>query len=107
MAGDPRVGVEERYQGVSSRSRFKRPFGNAQSIILMVWTQLKQRRIAERKYAIANGLMADPDVPRSLEDAITLRGTCEDFCPEFERVTRIVQKDVWGPEMVSLHGTPT
>jgi hypothetical protein len=56
--------------------------------------------VTERRNAIANGFMADPDVPRSLEDAITTIGTCEDSCPEYERVTRIVQKDVNGPEMV-------
>jgi hypothetical protein len=45
--------------------------------------------------------MADPDVPRALADAITLVGTCQDMCPEYERVTRMVQNDVWNAEMVS------
>jgi hypothetical protein len=44
--------------------------------------------------------MADPDVPRALADAITLVGTCQDMCPEYERVTRMVQNDVWNAEMV-------
>ena len=37
-----------------------------------------------------------------LADAITLVGTCQDMCPEFERVKRIVEKDVWREE-----GDPT
>jgi nuclear mRNA export protein SAC3 len=44
--------------------------------------------------------MEDPDVPRALTEAITLVGTCQDMCPEFERVTRIAQSDVWRPEYV-------
>ena len=33
-----------------------------------------------------------------LSEAITLVGTCPDMCPEFERVRRIVEKDVWYEE---------
>jgi nuclear mRNA export protein SAC3 len=44
--------------------------------------------------------MSDPDVPVTLDQAIKLVGTCQDMCPEFERVSRMVQKDVWGQEMV-------
>ena len=44
--------------------------------------------------------MSDPDVPIPLSEAISLVGTCDDMCPEYERVTRIAQKDVSGPEMV-------
>ena len=39
--------------------------------------------------------MPDPNVPRNLADAITLVGTCQDMCPEYERVRRVVQRDVW------------
>lgn len=45
--------------------------------------------------------MADPDVPRDLSEAITLVGTCQEMCPEYERVTRIVQNDVRNAECVS------
>ena len=44
--------------------------------------------------------MADPDHPRSLDDAITVVGICQDMCPEFERVERMVERTVQGPEMV-------
>ncbi|KAK4992055.1 actin cytoskeleton and mitosis protein [Elasticomyces elasticus] len=59
---------------------------------------LKRQREIERQDAIANGFLADPDKPRTLADAITPVGTCPDMCPEFERVERIVQKDIWSPE---------
>jgi hypothetical protein len=49
--------------------------------------------------------MADPDVPRQLSEAITLVGTCQDMCPEYERVTRMVQNDVWRAEYVSYTWT--
>jgi hypothetical protein len=42
--------------------------------------------------------MQDPDKPRSLDEAITLVGECADMCPEYERVQRIVQNDVWTQE---------
>jgi hypothetical protein len=32
--------------------------------------------------------MDDPVVPKRLEDAITMVGTCMDMCPRFERYTR-------------------
>lgn len=59
---------------------------------------LKNRRNDERATAIANGSFADPDRPRSLADAITPVGTCRDKCPEFERLERITQNDVWEAE---------
>ncbi|KAF2404488.1 hypothetical protein EJ06DRAFT_206631 [Trichodelitschia bisporula] len=62
------------------------------------WAQLTRNRDKERMDAIANGFLADPAQPRKLEDAITPVGTCEDMCPEFERVQRIVQNDVWRQE---------
>ncbi|MCJ1393022.1 hypothetical protein MMC18_005894 [Xylographa bjoerkii] len=43
----------------------------------------------ERKDAIRNGLLSDPDKPTSLANAITPVGTCQDMCPEYERVQRI------------------
>ncbi|GME29008.1 SAC3/GANP/Nin1/mts3/eIF-3 p25 [Neofusicoccum parvum] len=56
---------------------------------------LKSNRTLERKHAIAHGLIQDPDKPRRLEDAITIVGTCPDMCAEYERVERVVQKDIW------------
>lgn len=45
-------------------------------------------REAERTRAIREGKMDDPMVPKRLEDAITIVGTCPDMCPEFERYRR-------------------
>ena len=53
--------------------------------------QLKKKREVERREAIKAGFLADPNKPTSLANAITPVGTCQDMCPEFERVERIVQ----------------
>ncbi|KAJ5099536.1 hypothetical protein N7532_006537 [Penicillium argentinense] len=58
------------------------------------YEQLKLDRDRQRKQAIKDGHMADPNQPTSLKQAITPVGTCEDMCPEFEMVQRIVQKMV-------------
>ncbi|KAF2763765.1 hypothetical protein EJ03DRAFT_242525, partial [Teratosphaeria nubilosa] len=64
---------------------------------------LEKARQNERKHAIREGLVADPDKPRSLADAITPVGTCQDMCAEFERVQRVVQADVWKEEADPNH----
>ena len=51
-------------------------------------TQLVKQREAERKRAIAEGKMDDPLVPKRLDEAITMVGTCMDMCPRFERYRR-------------------
>lgn len=66
--------------------------------------QLKKSRERERKDAIKNGFLADPDKPTSLANAITPVGTCQDMCPQFERVERIVQNLVDGSERVGGTG---
>ncbi|KAI0764227.1 SAC3/GANP/Nin1/mts3/eIF-3 p25 family-domain-containing protein [Trametes elegans] len=48
---------------------------------------VKQREI-ERKRAISEGKMDDPLVPKRLDEAITMVGTCMDMCPRFERYRR-------------------
>ena len=50
--------------------------------------KLVRHREVERKKAIAEGKMDDPLVPKRLEDAITMVGTCMDMCPRFERYRR-------------------
>ncbi|KAK1032136.1 actin cytoskeleton and mitosis protein, partial [Friedmanniomyces endolithicus] len=54
---------------------------------------LTKARARERAGAILQGLIADPDKPRSLAEAITPVGTCQDMCAEFERVQRAAQND--------------
>ena len=56
----------------------------------------------ERRDAIRMGVLSDPEKPTSLKDAITPVGTCQDMCPEFERVERIVQKMTDGCEKVGV-----
>lgn len=63
--------------------------------------QLKKNREKERAHAIANNLVDDTNKQRRLEDAITFTGTCQDMCPAFERIERIVQKAVDGCEKVT------
>ncbi|KAG1824658.1 SAC3/GANP/Nin1/mts3/eIF-3 p25 family-domain-containing protein [Suillus subaureus] len=52
------------------------------------WKELVKVREVERKTAIAEGKMDDPNVAKRLEDAITMVGTCMDMCPRFERYRR-------------------
>ena len=63
--------------------------------------QLEQSRIQERKQAIAQGLIADPNKPTSLENAIEFVGTCTEMCPLFEREEREFKKNVHPLEQVS------
>ncbi|KAJ9121664.1 hypothetical protein QFC22_002284 [Naganishia vaughanmartiniae] len=61
-----------------------------------VWDRriLEQYRLQERKLAIAQGLIADPNKPTSLEDAIEFVGQCTEMCPLFEREEREYKKNV-------------
>ncbi|KAJ1909689.1 actin cytoskeleton and mitosis protein [Tieghemiomyces parasiticus] len=58
------------------------------------YLELKPARARERERCVALGLIPDPNVPRSLDDAITLIGTCQDMCPLFEREEREYQNNV-------------
>lgn len=42
----------------------------------------------------------NPEEQMNLKDAVDLRGICQDMCPEYERVRRIVEKDLKVPENV-------
>ncbi|OCH89508.1 hypothetical protein OBBRIDRAFT_756454 [Obba rivulosa] len=53
-----------------------------------LYHELVKAREVERKKAIAEGKMADPNVPRRLDEAITMVGTCMDMCPRIERYRR-------------------
>ncbi|KAG0637528.1 hypothetical protein HOY80DRAFT_1083561 [Tuber brumale] len=61
---------------------------------MALFERMKKDRVRERRDAIANGTIDDPDVPKRLEDALDFVGTCMDMCPEFERVERSVQHSV-------------
>jgi nuclear mRNA export protein SAC3 len=62
------------------------------------WQTSKVYRGNVRTALIRAGLLDDPDKPKKLSEAIDFKGTCEDMCPEFEKITRIMEHDVQGPE---------
>ena len=62
--------------------------------------KLVKARVNERKRAIAEGKMDDPLVPKRLEDAITIVGTCLDMCPRFERYRRERENNLFEWESV-------
>ncbi|KAG2155297.1 SAC3/GANP/Nin1/mts3/eIF-3 p25 family-domain-containing protein [Suillus bovinus] len=64
------------------------------------WKELVKTREVERKTAIAEGKMDDPNVPKRLEDAITMVGTCMDMCPRFERYRRERENNLFEWEIV-------
>ncbi|TIA92737.1 hypothetical protein E3P99_00468 [Wallemia hederae] len=69
---------------------------------------LRAEREVERLAAIRDGLIPDPTQGMSLSDAITLRGTCESMCPEFERVEREYQLSLDKYEAITdEQGKPT
>ncbi|KAM5541518.1 hypothetical protein V8D89_004708 [Ganoderma adspersum] len=78
------------------------------------YRELVRQREVERKKAIAEGKMDDPLVPKRLEDAITMVGTCMDMCPRFERYRRerennldkweLVWRSSWSTSELKLPG---
>ncbi|KAF1966468.1 hypothetical protein BU23DRAFT_560167 [Bimuria novae-zelandiae CBS 107.79] len=58
---------------------------------------LKHAQQYKKKEQIAAGQL-DPDGRMNLNQSVAKYGLCTDLCPELERVRRIVQKDVAGPE---------
>ncbi|KAL2068246.1 hypothetical protein VTL71DRAFT_16344 [Oculimacula yallundae] len=54
------------------------------------------------------GLIDDPDKPKSLKDAIDFKGTCEDMCPQLEKIERLSEGRVDVSEKgLQADGTPT
>lgn len=47
--------------------------------------------------------MDDPLIPKRLDEAITIVGTCPDMCPEFERYRRERENNLDKLECVSGH----
>ncbi|KAI1462384.1 SAC3/GANP/Nin1/mts3/eIF-3 p25 family-domain-containing protein [Annulohypoxylon moriforme] len=58
----------------------------------------KAYRERARKSLMRAGLIDDPDKKRRLDEALVFKGICEDMCPEWEQITRIVEHDIKGPE---------
>jgi hypothetical protein len=66
--------------------------------------QLKKRRPEDKERFIELGLM-NPDRAIAIQDRVPIQGTCEDMCPEYERVRRQAQNDVSSPEFVGIRST--
>ncbi|EME43174.1 hypothetical protein DOTSEDRAFT_99333, partial [Dothistroma septosporum NZE10] len=62
---------------------------------------LKAYREQEKKDAVAQGLMTDPDKAVALADAITLVGQCQDMCSEYEMTLRVNRNEVFPEERVN------
>lgn len=58
------------------------------------WQSTKGYRAKVRKVLMDAGLIDDPDKPKKLSEAIDFKGTCEEMCPRFEQITRIMERDV-------------
>lgn len=58
------------------------------------YEELKSLRQEERQRAIDNGLIDDPDRPKSLNQALKFVGTCQDMCPLYEREQREYQNSL-------------
>ena len=56
------------------------------------------------KSLISAGLFDDPDKKRRLSEAINFKGICEDMCPDWDKVTRIVQHDIKKEEKEEVNG---
>ncbi|KAH9883482.1 SAC3/GANP/Nin1/mts3/eIF-3 p25 family-domain-containing protein [Xylariomycetidae sp. FL2044] len=77
----------------------RNPGSTAQRQAMDTFRELyRSYRDKARKSLVRAKLMDDPDKRISLDQATNFRGTCEDMCPEWEQVTRIVEMDVRLPE---------
>lgn len=63
----------------------------------------KSYRERARKSLIKAGLIDDPDRRRTLQQALDFRGISEEMCPEWEKITRIIEYDVRFPEKALDH----
>ncbi|RFU35862.1 hypothetical protein B7463_g507, partial [Scytalidium lignicola] len=68
------------------------------STVETFWQQSKVYRNKVRSTLIRTGYLDDPDKPKKLSEAIDFKGICEEMCPEFEKITRIVEHDVQNAE---------
>ncbi|KAI9457223.1 SAC3/GANP/Nin1/mts3/eIF-3 p25 family-domain-containing protein [Lactarius psammicola] len=64
------------------------------------YQELVKAREVERKREIAEGKMDDPLVPKRLDEAITMVGTCTDMCPRFERYRRERENNLFNWEVI-------
>lgn len=97
------AGREPDLETPEERERFYQEVCIAVFILInrqLTFLKLVKARAVERKRAIAEGKMDDPLVPKRLEDAITIVGTCMDMCPRFERYRRERENNLFEWESV-------
>lgn len=59
-----------------------------------LYSEVSELRQNERKEMIKRGYLDDENSRRTLDNAISFRGTCVDMCPTFERIKRTRQNNV-------------
>ena len=59
-----------------------------------LWSEAHELRQNERREMIDRGFLDDENSRRSLDQAISFRGTCIDMCPVFERIKRTRKNNV-------------
>ncbi|ORZ03295.1 SAC3/GANP/Nin1/mts3/eIF-3 p25 family-domain-containing protein [Syncephalastrum racemosum] len=84
----PKSGAMKDSTKISNKERAARFQGNDKN---RQYEEMKKARVLERKKAIKEGLIPDPDNRMRLEDAIDFKGTCLTMCPDFECIERDVQ----------------
>jgi len=90
--------LAERIDQVLSRERIFPPAWPSGQIgakyndptMIKLHNDYKAYRSQARAALIRAGLLDDPDKPKKLSEALEFKGTCEDMCPDFERVSRIM-----------------
>jgi hypothetical protein len=80
----------------------KGPLDAGDKKITPLWQNFKTYREAARRALIKANLIDDPDKPKKLSEAIDFKGICEEMCPEFEQVERIMEGNISGPEKEDL-----
>lgn len=53
--------------------------------------EYKKYQSRVRKALMREGVIDDPEKPKSLADAIDFKGTCEDMCPQLEKIERLLE----------------
>ncbi|KFY33521.1 hypothetical protein V494_07557 [Pseudogymnoascus sp. VKM F-4513 (FW-928)] len=67
---------------------------NKSDALKTFWQETKDYRAKVRTELMKKGLIDDPDKPKKLSEAIDFKGTCDEMCPRFEQMDRIIKNDV-------------
>lgn len=96
-----RIHAQLRRDGVSM-PEWPRDLGNPKNSAARTTLYNKYKKYHEAIFESlrAAELLSDPEKRRSLKDALTFKGICEDMCPDWERIQRIVEGGVSSEEKV-------